>query len=107
MTDPNHGSSIITRLRLIIERMHVTHPDMSDHDAMRAEAENLLPLADVDDIEVIVLREAAAILNGRGVPDIANLVESAADEAAAELAAHYAARSSQFMEGSSTWKPGR
>jgi len=112
MTDPNHGNSIITRLRLIVERMHEFGGDegvsaVATLDACRSDAENLLPLADVDDIEVIVLREAAAILNGRGVPDIANLVESAADEAAAELAAHYAARSSQFMEGSSTWKPGR
>lgn len=96
MTDPNHGNSIITRLRLIIEEMHETGSAddgraLANLEACRAEAENLLPLDSVDDIEVIVLREAAAILNGRGLPDIANLVESAADEAAAEISAHYAA----------------
>lgn len=82
MTDPDHGNSIITRLRLIVERMHVTHPDMSDHDAMRAEAENLLPIASADDIEVIVLREAAAILNGRGFSDLSERVEHVGDSIA-------------------------
>ena len=84
MTDPNHGNSIITRLRLLVERMHEFGGDegggaVATLDACRAEAENLLPLADVDDIEVIVLREAAAILNGRDWSDLADKVELAAD----------------------------
>lgn len=92
MTDPNHGNSIITRLRLIIERMHEFGGDegggaVATLDACRAEAENLLPLANVDDIEVIVLREAAAILNGRGWHDLSDKVEVAGDAFAAEDAA--------------------
>lgn len=91
MTDPNHGNSIITRLRLIIEEMYGIAPgDMLAES--RGEAENLLALANVDDIEVIVLREAAAILNRRGLPSDADRMEVIADEAAAELAAHYSAR---------------
>jgi hypothetical protein len=94
----DHGNSIITRLRLLIEEMHKA---AGDHDGKwkpadvqdaRAAAENLLPLADVDDIEVIVLREAAAILNGRDWADLADKVEGAADKFAAEDAARLAAR---------------
>ena len=82
MTDPDHGNSIITRLRLIIEKM-APHT-FGEAYMLRAEAENLLPLADVDDIEVIVLREAAAILNGRGWHDLSDKVEAAGDAFAAE-----------------------
>ena len=87
MADPNHGNSIITRLRLIIEdmaKLNISRPDVM---GLLVRAESLLPLADVDDIEVIVLREAAAIINGRGMPYISNLVESVADEVAAEMVA--------------------
>ena len=90
MTDPNHGNSIITRLRLIIEGM-APHT-FGEAYALRAEAENLLPLANVDDIEVIVLREAAAILNGRDWADLADKVERAGDMFAADDAARIAAR---------------
>lgn len=96
MTDPNHGNSIITRLRLIIERLFNEAPDSSCEphplQRIRDEAENILPLADVDDIEVIVLREAAAILNGRGWHDLSDKVEVAGDAFAAEDAARLAAR---------------
>jgi hypothetical protein len=96
MTDPNHGSSIITRLRLIVEQMHNDRARMGAcigaSDRLRAEAENLLPLANVDDIEVIVLREAAAILNGRDWADLADKVERAGDMFAADDAARIAAR---------------
>ena len=70
-------------------------PDGSIHTAaagLRSQAENLLPLADVDDIEVIVLREAAAILNGRGWHDLSDKVEAAGDAFVAEDAARLAAR---------------
>jgi len=78
MTDPTHGNSIITRLRLLIERMQIAG-DCRACDKIRAEAESLLPLANVDDIEAIVLREAAAILNGRGWHDLSDKVEAAGD----------------------------
>ena len=92
MSDPNHGSSIITRLRLITEELYssLTIPGYRDASHVRelhARAENLLPIANVDDIEVIVLREAAAILNGRGLTDLADSMEAVADEVAAEMAA--------------------
>ena len=90
MTDPNHGNSIITRLRLIIEEM-APHT-FGEAYMLRAKAENLLPLVDVDDIEVIVLREAAAILNGRGWHDLSDKVEAAGDAFVAEDAARLAAR---------------
>ena len=95
MTDPNHGNSIITRLRLLIDEMHkASRADapFATFDDIRADAENLLPLADADDIEVIVLREAAAILNGRGWHDLSDKVEVAGDAFAAEDAARLAAR---------------
>ena len=76
MDSKDHGSSIITRLRIIIEQMHCTHPDMSDHDAMREEAERLLPLAEVDEVEVIILREASAIANARGDNALAERLET-------------------------------
>jgi len=76
MTDPNHGNSIITRLRLIIEQFY---NETVDAEELRSLAENLLPFANVDDIEVIVLREAAAILNGRGWHDLSDKVEAAGD----------------------------
>jgi len=53
MTDKTHGNSIITRLRLIIERFHDEAHVCLNADQLRAEAENLLPLAHVDDIEVM------------------------------------------------------
>ena len=91
MTDPNHGNSIITRLRLLIEEMRIeAHSDWDNSSTiedLHTQAENLLPLADVDDIEVIVLREAAAILNGRGWRDLSDKVEAAGDAFAAEDAA--------------------
>jgi len=87
MTDPNHGNSIITRLRLLIEKMSNLSLSRVEVMGLRAEAENLLPLADVDDIEVIVLREAAAILNGRGWHDLSDKVEFAGDAFAAASAA--------------------
>ena len=87
MTDPNHGNSIITRLRLIIEEMANVSHILGEAEALRARAENLLPLADVDDIEVIVLREAAAILNGRGWHDLSDKVEAAGYAFSAEDAA--------------------
>lgn len=87
MTDPNHGNSIITRLRLICEEMYNERHNMSAAAGLRSQAENLLPLADVDDIEVIVLREAAAILNGRGWHDLSDKVEAAGDAFSAEDAA--------------------
>ncbi len=87
MTDPNHGNSIITRLRLICEEMYNERHNMSAAAGLRSQAENLLPLADVDDIEVIVLREAAAILNGRGWHDLSDKVEAAGDAFATEDAA--------------------
>ena len=91
MTDPNHGNSIITRLRLIIEDMYDSAADDTNPECEatkhRARAENILALDDVDDIEVIVLREAAAILNGRGWHDLSDKVEAAGDAFAAEDAA--------------------
>ena len=92
MTDPNHGNSIITRLRLICEEMYNERHTMSAAAGLRSQAENILPLADVDDIEVIVLREAAAILNGRGWHDLSDKVEAAGDAFAADDSARLAAR---------------
>lgn len=98
MIDPNHGNSIVTRLRLIIEEMHKSAETrefvgigFSDEfsnvtDALRAEAENLLPIDIVDDIEVIVLREAAAILNGRGWSDLSEKIENVGDSIAEDYA---------------------
>ena len=86
MDSKDHGSSIITRLRIIIEQMHCTHPDMSDHDAMREEAECLLPLAEVDEVEVIILREASAIANARGDNALAERLETLATFIADEQA---------------------
>lgn len=91
MTDPN-GNSIITRLRLICEEMYNERHNMSASAGLRSQAENILPLADADDIEVIVLREAAAILNGRGWHDLSDKIEVAGDAFAAEDAARLAAR---------------
>lgn len=106
MTDPNHGNSIITRLRLIVERLFNEAPDSSCEphplQRIRAEAENLLPIADVDDIEVIVLREAAAILNGRGWHDLSDKVEAAGDAFAADDAARLAVRGMGGMGGGPT-----
>jgi len=87
MNDPNHGNSIITRLRLLVEEMANLSLSRAEVMGLRARAENLLPIADVDDIEVIVLREAAAILNGRGWHDLSDKVEAAGDAFAAEDAA--------------------
>ena len=106
MTDPNHGNSIITRLRLIIEEMREVVGTIYDDatptevaDGIRAKAENLLPLANVDDIEVIVLREAAAILNGRGWHDLSDKVEAAGDAFAAEDAARLGGPTNQDKVG--------
>lgn len=60
-----HGSSIITKLRHIIRRMQIAG-DCKACDAIEAEAENLLAMDDADDVEIIILREAAAVLNGHG-----------------------------------------
>ena len=92
MTDPNHGNSIITRLRLVCEEMSNLSLSRVEVMGLRAKAENILPLADVDDIEVIVLREAAAILNGRGWHDLSDKVEAAGDAFAAEDAARLSTR---------------
>lgn len=100
MTDPNHGNSIITRLRLIVEKLFNEAPDSSCEphplQRIRDEAENLLPLANVDDIEVIMLREAGAIVNGRatcqGHNGLADAIEAFADEVAEDDAARLAAR---------------
>lgn len=86
MTDPNHGNSIITRLRLIIEEAY-EYARGDTLNEYRERAESLLPLANVDDIEVIVLREAAAILNGRGWHDLSDKVEAAGYAFSAEDAA--------------------
>ena len=99
MTDPNHGNSIITRLRLICEEMYNERHNMSAAAGLRSQAENILALADVDDIEVIVLREAAAILNGRGWHDLSDKVEAAGDAFAAEDAARLGGPTNQDKVG--------
>ena len=81
MDSNDHGSSIIARLRIIIERMHEFGGDdggcaVATLDACREEAERLLPLAEVDEVEVIILREASAIANARGDNALAERLET-------------------------------
>ena len=78
-----HGSSIITKLRVIARRLQAAG-DSNVCDRIEAEAENLLPFDDCNDVEAIILREAAAVLNARGYVDIAELVEGVASETAPE-----------------------
>lgn len=76
MDSKDHGSSIITRLRLIIEEMaklNVSRPDVM---GLLVRAESLLPLAEVDEVDVIILREASAIANARGDNALAERLET-------------------------------
>ncbi len=75
MDSNDHGSSIIARLRIIIERMQIAG-DCRACDNIRAEAERLLPLAEVDEVEIIILREASAIANARGDNALAERLET-------------------------------
>lgn len=78
MDSKDHGSSIITRLRLLCEEMSCIVGWTNDAKIMdlRTLAENLLPLAEVDEVEVIILREASAIANARGDNALAERLET-------------------------------
>ena len=92
MDSKDHGSSIITRLRLIVEEMHEAAGDHNgkwkpaDVQDARDRAERLLPLAEVDEVEVIILREASAIANARGDNALAERLETLATFIADEQA---------------------
>ena len=90
MDSKDHGSSIITRLRLIVEELWNATPDSSCEphplEHIRDKAERLLPLAEVDEVEVIILREASAIANARGDNALAERLETLATFIADEQA---------------------
>ena len=92
MDSKDHGNSIITQLRLLVDLMgdlvHSNDPVLKaeKRNVLLHRAECLLPLAEVDEVEVIILREASAIANARGDNALAERLETLATFIADEQA---------------------